>query len=43
MEIDILHEFSHKNIIQLYDAFFFDSKLWVSKKWRKITRKYRER
>ena len=30
VEIDILHEFSHKNIIKLYDAFFHDTKLWVS-------------
>jgi len=32
VEIDILHEFSHKNIIKLYDAFFHDSKLWVRSK-----------
>jgi STE20-like kinase len=29
VEIDILHEFSHKNIIKLYDAFFHDTKLWM--------------
>ena len=34
VEIDILHEFSHKNIIKLYDAFFHDNKLWVShRRW----------
>jgi STE20-like kinase len=30
VEIDILHDLSHDNIIQLYDAYYFDSKLWVS-------------
>lgn len=30
VEIDILTDISHPNIIQLYEAFFFQNKLWVS-------------
>ena len=30
VEIDILHDVSHKNVIKLYDAYHHDSKLWVS-------------
>jgi hypothetical protein len=30
VEIDILHELSHKNVVQLYDAYFHNNKLWVS-------------
>ena len=40
VEIDILHEFSHKNIIKLYDAFFHDNKLWVSHRRWEATDKY---
>jgi len=29
VEIDILHDLSHENIIQLYDAYHYDSKLWM--------------
>jgi len=29
VEIDILHEIEHKNVIQLYDAFFHENKLWM--------------
>jgi len=29
VEIDILHDLSHDNIIQLYDAYHYDSKLWM--------------
>lgn len=29
IEIDILSECSHKNILKLYEAYFFDTKLWV--------------
>jgi len=29
VEIDILHDLSHDNIIQLYDAYYYDSKLWM--------------
>ena len=30
VEIDILHELSHANIIKLYDAYYHEDKLWVS-------------
>lgn len=30
VEIDILCECKHKNIVQLLEAFVYDSKLWVS-------------
>ena len=30
VEIDILHELSHANIIRLYDAYYHEDKLWVS-------------
>jgi serine/threonine protein kinase len=30
VEIDILAECKHKNVVSLYEAFFYDSKLWVS-------------
>lgn len=30
VEIDILSECRHKNIVQLYEAFFYEGKLWVS-------------
>ena len=29
VEIDILAECRHKNIVQLYEAYYFDSTLWV--------------
>eukprot|EP00092_Neocalanus_flemingeri_P056366 GFUD01066806.1.p1 GENE.GFUD01066806.1~~GFUD01066806.1.p1 ORF type:complete len:1751 (+),score=481.79 GFUD01066806.1:294-5546(+) len=29
VEIDILHDLSHDNIIGLYDAYHYDSKLWM--------------
>ena len=29
VEIDILTDVSHKNVIRLYEAFFFQNKLWV--------------
>ena len=29
VEIDILAECKHKNIVQLYEAYYFDSSLWV--------------
>lgn len=29
VEIDILAECSHPNIVKLYEAFFFDEALWV--------------
>ena len=29
VEIDILHDLCHDNIIKLYDAYHYDSKLWV--------------
>jgi len=29
VEIDILHDLSHDNIIKLYDAYHYDSKLWM--------------
>jgi len=31
VEIDILHELSHANIIKLYDAYYHEDKLWVSR------------
>ena len=31
VEIDILSEISHVNVIQLYEAFFYENKLWVSR------------
>lgn len=30
IEIDILAECKHPNIVQLYEAFFVNSKLWVN-------------
>lgn len=30
IEIDILTECKHPNIVQLYEAFFVNSKLWVN-------------
>jgi hypothetical protein len=30
VEIEILHDLNHENIIQLLDAYFYDNKLWVS-------------
>lgn len=30
IEIDILTECKHSNIVQLYEAFFVNSKLWVN-------------
>ena len=29
VEIDILSECCHENIVQLYEAFFHDEKLWI--------------
>lgn len=29
VEIDILSECRHKNIVQIYEAYYYDSKLWV--------------
>lgn len=29
VEIDILAEVSHRNVIQLYEAYYYQSKLWV--------------
>lgn len=31
IEIDILTECRHKNIVQIYEAYFYNSKLWVYK------------
>ena len=30
VEIDILYEISHPNVIKLYEAFYNEDKLWVS-------------
>ena len=30
VEIDILSECRHRNIVGLHEAFYFDGKLWVS-------------
>ena len=30
VEIDILYDISHRNVIKLYEAFFYQNKLWVS-------------
>ena len=30
VEIDILSEVSHENVIKLYEAYFYQDKLWVS-------------
>ena len=32
IEIDILSECNHKNIVKIYEAYYYDSKLWVRKK-----------
>ena len=32
VEIDILASCDHQNIVKLLDAFYFDSKLWVSRR-----------
>ena len=29
VEIDILAECKHKNVVGLYEAYYFDNKLWV--------------
>ena len=29
IEIDILSECKHKNIVELYEAYYYDSKIWV--------------
>ena len=29
VEINILSECKHKNIVELYEAYYFDSKIWV--------------
>jgi serine/threonine protein kinase len=34
VEIEILHDLKHENIIQLLDAYFYDNKLWVSRQQR---------
>ena len=31
VEIDILAECKHPNIVKLYEAFFYDQALWVSR------------
>jgi len=31
VEINILAEISHENVIKLYEAFFYQNKLWVRK------------
>ena len=31
IEIDILSECNHKNILKIYEAYYYDSKLWVTK------------
>lgn len=33
VEIDILSEIKHPNIVELYEAFSVDDKLWVNVKW----------
>lgn len=33
VEIDILASCDHHNIVKLLDAFYYDSKLWVSREW----------
>jgi len=33
VEIDILADCKHPNVVSLYDAFCIDSKLWVRCKW----------
>jgi hypothetical protein len=35
IEIDILSECKHKNVVQIYEAYYYSSKLWVNKKRRK--------
>ena len=32
VEINILAEFPHHNVVGLHEAFFFDDKLWVRKR-----------
>ena len=32
VEIDILASCNHQNIVKLLDAFYFESKLWVSRR-----------
>ncbi len=36
VEINILAEISHNNVIKLYEAFFYQNKLWVRIETRKI-------
>lgn len=33
VEIDILSQFKHKNIVGLHEAFYFRNKLWVIFIW----------
>ncbi len=35
VEIDILADISHENIIKFYEAFFYQNKLWVRRRRRK--------
>ena len=30
VEIDILSECKHKNIVEIYEAYYYDNKIWVS-------------
>ncbi len=36
VEIDILAEVSHNNVIKLYEAFFYQNKLWVREQLRDV-------
>jgi serine/threonine protein kinase len=31
IEIDILSDFKHRNIVEIYEAYYYDQKLWVCK------------
>ena len=35
VEIDILSECKHKNIVEIYEAYYYDSQLWVSDRSRR--------
>ena len=36
VEIDILSECKHKNIVGMYEAYYHENKLWVSSKLKQL-------
>ena len=40
VEIDILTDVTHTNVIELYEAFYYQDKLWVSRPFLFFTKKF---